>query len=830
MRVCGLRHALTCRTACGVTDEGRCRKRVFGHPPMRRGLCMQVYYAHTDADGRLEHGQLLVDHLKAVAEKAAGFAAPVGASDWARVAGLLHDAGKASDAFQQRLAGAPIKVDHATAGAQLASRVYSANGIGRLLAFAIAGHHGGMPNWAKAGHRTPLKDRLEAKDIEPFEDAFRTIVDLPAESCLSVPSALPHCFTRRPEASTTNDARREVEFGVYFTEQVIFSSLVDADYLDSEHFMQPDLSDARNDMPLSLGELASMLDNHMSILAERAKGAATTTVNAVRAQVLSQCLAASDSEPGIFTLEVPTGGGKTLASLSFALHHALRNGQQRVIIAIPYTSIVEQTAATLKEIFGARNVLEHHSNYDFGQGLRDAGEAQDDERWLRERLLVQNWDAPIIVTTNVQLFESLFSNKPSRCRKVHNIANAVVILDEAQTLPDSLLEPTLAMIQVLADYAGTTTVLCTATQPNLDGCWPFSRRPVPIVDDQEGRLFEPLGRRTSYDCSHIGDAAWSLGELVDCLAAQTQILCVVGTQDGARNIYEALKERPGCEDGVFHLSARMIPEHRSCVIAHMKRRLRDGLPCRVVSTQLIEAGVDVDFPIVLREMAGIDSIVQAAGRCNRGGKLSCGHVIVFECPDIRSSGEAGDSAGASTKPSTRNWLAAMRRLGLETIRAQQDAGEDPFGRAGVRYFFDRRYSSQSGYGVNGLDAHGILRDIAGGEEILGVASTGKFSFEQYAEDYQFIADDSIPVFVPWGEEGMALLERIESGEVSSNLWRALQRFSVSVPRWALEQYESYFRPVGAYYVLETRPGSVSMYSEEVGLLKAGEGELDLLMV
>ena len=791
---------------------------------------MQAYYAHTDEDGCLEHGQLLVDHLKAVADSAAGFAAPVGASDWARVAGLLHDAGKASDAFQRRLAGAPIKVDHATAGEQLASREYPANGIGRLLAFAIAGHHGGMPNWVKTGCRTPLKDRLEAKDIEPFEDAFRTIVDLPAESCLSKPSALPHCFTRRLEASTTNEARREIEFGIYLTEQVIFSSLVDADYLDSERFMQPELSDARNDIPLGLNELTSILDNHMGVLAERAKGAATEAVNAVRAQVLSQCLAASDSEPGIFTLEVPTGGGKTLASLSFALHHALRNGQQRIIIAIPYTSIVEQTAATLKEIFGARNVLEHHSNYDFGQGLRDAGEAQDDERWLRERLLVQNWDAPIIVTTNVQLFESLFSNKPSRCRKVHNITNAVVILDEAQTLPDALLEPTLAMVQALADYAGTTTVLSTATQPNLDGCWPFARRPVSIVDDQEGKLFEPLGRRTSYDCSHIGEAAWSLDELVDCLATHSQILCVVGTQDGARNVYEALRERPGCEDGVFHLSARMVPEHRSCVIARMKQCLRDGLPCRVVSTQLIEAGVDVDFPIVLREMAGIDSIVQAAGRCNRGGKLPCGKVIVFECPDIRPGREARDGKDANTKISTRNWLAAMRQLGLETIRVQSDAGEDPFGRTGVRYFFNRRYGLQSGYGVNGLDACGILRDIAGSNEIAGAASAGKFSFEQYADYYRFIADDGVAVFVPWGEEGVALLARVESGEISSDLWRALQRFSVSVPRWALQQYESYFRPVGAYYVLETRPGSVSLYSEEVGLLKAGEGELDLLMV
>lgn len=795
---------------------------------------MRAYYAHTDAGGNLEHGQLLADHLKAVADRAAEFAAPVGAGAWAYLVGLLHDAGKASDAFQRRLAGAPIRVDHATAGAQLAYRTYPTGGIGRFLAFPIAGHHGGMPNWAKSGRRTPLKERLEAREVEPFEKSFRALVDLPAEAELRTIAELPYCLARLVGLEAEKSALRESAFGLYLTEQVVFSSLVDADYLDTERFMQPELGEARADgagAPSSLDELALILDEHMRTLGERTRLSATGAVNAVRAEVLAQCVAAADSDPGIFTLEVPTGGGKTLASLSFALHHALRNSQQRVIVAIPYTSIVEQTASTLKDIFGARNVLEHHSNYSFGQGLREDGETQDDECRLRERLLVQNWDAPIVVTTNVQLFESLFSNKPSRCRKVHNIANAVVILDEAQTLPDALLEPTLAMIQVLADFAGTSTVLCTATQPNLDAYWPFARRPVPIIDDRDGRLFKPLNGRVAYDCSHIGDDAWALDGLVDCIAEHPQALCIVGTQDGARNIYEAVKGRLECADGIFHLSARMIPEHRSLVIGQIKQRLHDGLPCRVMSTQLIEAGVDVDFPLVLREMAGIDSIIQAAGRCNREGKLPCGQVVVFECPDIRPTSREGDGADMGGKAPTRSWLAAMRRVGLEAIHTMADAGENPFGHAGVRYFFDRRYGLACGFGVNGLDAHGILRDITGCNGTDGAAFAGELSFECYADEYRFITDDGIPVFVPWGEQGKYLLKRVESGEVSSDLWRALQRFSVSVPRWAAQNdYRGYIRTVGAYYVLEDRPGSALLYSEEVGLLKAGEAELDLLMV
>ena len=790
---------------------------------------MSFYYAHTDVEGGLEHGQLLADHLEAVATQAEQFAAPIGAGAWARVIGLLHDAGKASEAFQRRLAGAPIQVDHSTGGAQLASKLYPR--IGTMLSFPIAGHHGGMPNWSKSGRGTPLKERLCSLEVEPFEDAYCSQVELPTEMELCSPDALPACMPASSKSKDTSRDLREMAFGLYLTEQMLFSSLVDADYLDTEHFMQPEMGAARIGRRPSMEDLAHVLDAHMRVIGERSRGSATDAVNNVRAEVLERCVRAAASNPGLFTLEVPTGGGKTLASLSFALHHAVRNGQKRVIVAIPYTSIVEQTASTLKSIFGSENVLEHHSNYDYDHGDASRRQGEDgavEHRAIQERLLVQNWDAPIVVTTNVQLFESLFSAKPSRCRKVHNIANAVIILDEAQMLPDGLLKPTLAMIQALADYARTTTVLCTATQPNLDERWPFPGRPTPIIED-DAELFKPLNGRVRYDCSRVGSQSCNLDELVDLIANHRQALCIVSTQDGARRVYEVVRSLSGCEEGTFHLSARMIPEHRSLIIACIKQRLHDGLDCRVVSTQLIEAGVDVDFPFVLREAAGIDSIIQAAGRCNRGGRLDHGDVVVFECPDIQTT-RAMDGSDKKKSP-TRNWLLQMRHIGLETIGGATAKGYDPFGREGVRRFFARRYDANRGFGTDPLDVHGILYDLVGREGIDGAAVRGKFSFEQYAGDYRFITDDGVPIFVPWGERGEALLARVEAKEVSSDLWCTLQRFSVSIPRWAFQNgYRDYIRPVGPYYVLETRTGSAGLYSEEVGLLKVGEAELDLLLV
>ena len=782
---------------------------------------MTVMYAHTDPTGSLDHGQELLDHLTSVATRARAFAQPVGAGEWAYWTGMLHDAGKASVAFQRRLAGAPIEVDHATGGAQLAAERFP--NVGRMLSFAIAGHHGGMPNWAgtpEGCHRTPLKERL-SKPVEPFRDAYESLVSLPAESRLMDAGSLPNCYT-----STRVGEAKERCFGAYLTAQMIFSSLVDADFLDTESFVTPDRSLARSPGPATIAQLSERLDAYMANLGKRST---SSPVNDVRTEVLRQCVASADADVGLFSLDVPTGGGKTLAALSFGLHHAVRNGQSRVIIAIPFTSIVEQTAGVLKRVFGAENVLEHHSNYGFGDRAagRDSGDTPEGGRTtearlraLRERLLVENWDAPIIVTTNVQLFESLFSNKTSKCRKVHNVANAVVILDEAQTLPDPLLRPTLAMIQALADFANTTTVFCTATPPNLESCWPFASRPRTIVNDRDGSLFSPLLGRVTYDCSHVEEDPLSLDDLAEIMMAEQRCLCVVSSQDGARRVYETLKEAmlaAGGADGLFHLSGRMIPQHRSELIGIIRRRLSEGLPCRVISTQLIEAGVDVDFPLVLREVAGIDSVIQAAGRCNREGRLpEPGRVVVFTCPEIAKHG--------------KNWLNSMRDLGIETINRGRRDGFDPFGPRGVAEFFDRRYGVGHGFGEDGLDRGEIFYELVN-ENGHGRAATCEFSFERYANAYEIIKDDGVAVFVPWGEGGEALLGRIESGEESADLRRSLQRYSLSVPRWLVTgEYADSLRAIGPFHVLEMREGSEGLYSEELGLLRTGEGELQTLCV
>lgn len=746
------------------------------------------------------------DHLEQVAELAAMFARSFGAESWAYTVGLAHDVGKYSDAFQRRILRNGPKVDHATAGAQLVVATYPEL-LGRCLAFPIAGHHGGMPNWASTPgqcSRTPLRERL-SKNIEPYSEGCGKEISLPEADKLIAKDDLPPCFTRADIQST-----EERSFGLYLTEQLLYSSLVDADYLCTEHFMAPELTEIRADSSsVSMSELATILDIHMKKLIESAKPG---PVNDVRSKVLNQCLRAADADAGLFSLEVPTGGGKTLAAMSFALHHAARNGQKRVIVAIPFMSIVEQTAAILKAIFGSENVLEHHSDYEYN----DDGDGSTE----RERLLVENWDAPIIVTTNVQLFESLFSNKPSKCRKIHNAASAVIVLDEAQTLPDALLRPTLAMIQVLADYAGSSTVLCTATQPNLEECWPFPSRPKAIVEDGDGTLFTPLNGRIVYDCAHIGGDQLSLAGLVDSLAEVPQVLCIVSSQDGARRIYEEVKETLRCagpQDGLFHLSARMIPAHRSVFIEEIRRRLDAGLECRVVSTQLIEAGVDVDFPIVFREAAGIDSIIQAAGRCNREGKLEGpGRVVVFECPDLAKK--------------RMNWLGQMRALGLYVIAEGEREGFDPFGAEGVKRFFAQRYGHAQGFGEDGLDKGGIYYDLVERDGV-GMAVSGKFSFESYANAYRIIDDSGISVFVPWGDAGQTILSRVEAGEISPNLRHALQRYSVSVPGWlASTEYSTVFRVVGPFTVLETRMGSESLYSGEVGLLGVGEGELEMLVI
>nr|WP_260620465.1 CRISPR-associated helicase Cas3' [Gordonibacter massiliensis (ex Traore et al. 2017)] len=759
-------------------------------------------YAHTGSDAEdVSTWQTLVEHANEVARRAEEFAAVFGMAPWGRTLGLLHDAGKATAGFQKRLRGGP-SVDHATAGAKIAIDRYDV--YGRLMAYALVGHHGGMPNGIvrtqcsahlRDSLRTPLEERL-GREIESY-DAFFELVDA---GKITLPELQDLGAPMRPGRTFESTASKV--FSLFVLDRFLYSALVDADYLDSERVMTPEAFEVRGAHECaSTKELFAKLEGHMSALMAEAKD---TPVNRARRAVHDDCLAAAAQPTGLFTMTVPTGGGKTLASVAFGLRHAVAHGMDRVIVAIPFTSIVEQTAAVLKKVLGEQNVLEHHSNYDFGD--------LDDERQAEQRLAVQNWDAPIVVTTNVQLFESLFSNKPGKSRKVHNMANSVIILDEAQTLPDSLLAPSLAMLEELAAGYGSSIVLCTATQPALDGLWPFGAKPREIVEHREA-FDEAFGGRVSYEMLGTIEEA----DLVESLVERHEVLCVVGTRGGARTIYDDVVARAvergelahadrAFDEGFFHLSAFMVPAHRSAMLERIRARLADGRRCVVVSTQLVEAGVDVDFPEVYRELAGLDSIVQAAGRCNREGCLPEGGVArVFECS---VDGE---------RPKTNPWLEKMKTIARDVI--DENGGKVDEGL--IPAFFERRYDLES------LDAKGVFAKLTSRKLINSGFTT--MPFEQCAVDYRIIEDDSVPVFVPWGVEGRKLLKELLASENPAWMARSLQRFSVGVPAWLVGKYGDAFDDSLEPFLILKDDGCRSFYREDVGLVAPGGEVLELLI-
>ncbi|WP_417331627.1 CRISPR-associated helicase Cas3' [Gordonibacter urolithinfaciens] len=763
---------------------------------------MTECYAHTGSDlDDASTWQTLSEHANEVARRAEAFAEKFGMGLWGRTLGLLHDAGKASAGFRKRLEGGK-PVDHSTAGAKIAVDRYGAGGW--FMAYALIGHHGGAPNgkvWSECSRsqsaflRTPLKNRLES-EIESYDAFFELMetgeIDLPDIVQLGAPM--------RPGRTFESTARKA--FSVFVLEHFLYSSLVDSDYLDTERFMTPEASEAREARELAnMEELLAKLESHMADLMEKA---GDTPVNRARRSVYEDCLATAVQPSGLYTMTVPTGGGKTLSSMAFGLRHAVEQGMERVIVAIPYTSIVEQTAATLKAIFGAENVVEHHSNYDFHD--------LDDEEKAKQRLAIQNWDAPIVVTTNVQLFESLFSNKPGKSRKVHNMARSVVILDEAQTLPDKLLRPSLAMLEELAAGYGSSIVLCTATQPALEGLWPFGAEPREIVQRRDS-FDEAFGERVAYESLGTIEQA----DLVERIAAHHEVLCVVGTRGLARAVYDDVVARAAergdlsdvkraFDEGYFHLSAFMIPAHRSAMLERIRKRLDRKERCVVVSTQLVEAGVDVDFPEVYRELAGLDSVVQAAGRCNREGRLpGAGTVRVFE---LSINGE---------RQKTETWLEKMKGIARDVIRENGGKVEEGL----IPAFFKTRYDSEC------LDAKGIFQKTATRDLIFDRFET--MPFEQCALDYRIIEDDSVPVFVPWGAEGRALLKELLASKNPAGMAMRLQRFSVGVPIWSIEGYKQAdaVEELEPFLILK-EDGCRSFYREDVGLVAVGEEVLELL--
>lgn len=666
-------------------------------------------YAHTKEGVNEDEWQLLDDHLIGVAEFASGFSAVFGASDWGCLAGKFHDYGKFKPDFQKKLhSNSNAAVDHKSIGARLLSdRLGHA---GKLLSFCIAGHHGGLPDSNHRNLGESLDDILEK--AEPYLNCIPEIssklnsVELPFN----------------PTSA----------FQLSFFTRMLFSALVDADFLDTERFMDSKKF-AMRDAGLSLEILNENLNERIS------KFKPDTDINKLRCEILDHCRERANLNPGLFTLTVPTGGGKTLTSMAFALKHALKHGMRRIIYVIPYTSIIEQNARVFKDIFPPGSVIEHHSNFDDSK-LKDEDEIPF--AGLKHRLACENWDAPIVVTTNVQFFESLFAAKPSRCRKLHNLAGSVVILDEAQMLPVEYLKPCMRVLEELATNYNSSVVLCTATQPALQKSESFTdglEIDAELAPDPD-RMHKKFKRTELQDKGVL-----SLDEVAQEICGAEQGLCIVNTRARAAELFSKIKDEPGAA----HLSALMCPAHRSEVLADIRTQLASGKPCRIVSTQLIEAGVDVSFPVVLRELAGLDSIAQAAGRCNREGELAgMGQVSVFE-PAEGLSGPFRQAAANAQN----------------TLRLHPDDSSSP---QAMHHFFADTYWLKS----DQLDKKNVLEDLN--------SPHGQWDFCTAAKKFRLIENEMVPIIIKFNDKAEKLLRDLVFAEFPAAILRKLQQFTVQV--------------------------------------------------
>lgn len=714
----------------------------------------------------------LEEHLKSVAELSAEFARPFGNDDWAYLMGLWHDLGKYSAEFQSyirsasgfdpdaHLEGSKGRVDHSTAGAIHA--LEKIGDKGRLLAYAIAGHHAGLGDWLNTEvGRSQVSERVKNHDL-----LERVLKAEPPSEILNaqLPSSKP------PAGLSREDTALWI--------RMLFSCLVDADFLDTEEFMNANLSAERANN-IELSTLRSVLRQHFTSVIDAAPA---TAVNNIRQEVRKECLDAAVKSPGIFRLTVPTGGGKTLSSMAFALEHAVKYQKRRIIYAIPYTSIVEQTCNVFRNIFGHEAVLEHHSNFD------------PDMETAKSRLACENWDAPIVVTTNVQLFESLFASRTSRTRKLHRIVESVIVLDEAQLIPTDFFQPILDAINALSNAFGVTFVLSTATQPSLEmqeDASPFRglAKIQDIVSDPVA-LYSKL-QRVEVKMPLDINTPISPHRLAEELLQHDRVLCILNRKDECRELFELMPA------DTFHLSGYMCGQHRSEIIAAIKNRLMQGLPIRVISTQLVEAGVDLDFPVVYRAFCGLDSLAQAAGRCNREGKLPMGTVHVFV------------SWKKTPRGHLRHMEAAFREV-LHSVCITSLLEPESFD-----HYFRHLYWIK---GKEGLDTKHICRELL-------PDSTLSINFRTASLNFKLI-DDNLQknIFVRF-QDGSQLIETLRKNGPERWLLRKLQRFSISIPTYIFTEL------VRKAEIEEVQPGFFAqsfdgLYHPKIGFLGSGEVIMD----
>ena len=691
------------------------------------------------------------EHCIGVAELAKQFASEFGMGNWGYVLGILHDKGKEKKEFQeyiQDVNGIPGHKHwtkkgkaHAYVGALLAQGLYGKVAT-TFFGNAICGHHAGLYDYFE------LEKMISSSDL-PSEVQMQT------------------------DAIQLNKAKFTLtENQINHLVRVLFSCLVDADYLDTEKFMNVSSASQRGHHK-KLSELLILLEDHFCKLNNNSED---STVNVIRRCVQEQCIKMSSGENGFYSLTVPTGGGKTLSSLLWAMRHAVCNGQKRIIIAIPYTSIIVQTASVLKSIFGEENVLEHHSQFTIDSII-------DKDIRLKAKLASENWDYPIVVTTNVQLFESMFSNKPSDCRKLHNIANSVIILDEVQTLPTDYLQPIVDALKSYQRMFGISVLFTTASQPVLsgliEGCNPKAAFQgidgITEIIPKEYALHDRLRRV----CLEIDNTGSTYDEIADRLSRHDKVLCIVNTRNDAREIFKRLPK----EGMTIHLSRMMCPRHVTKAIQEIKQALsyNSETVIRVVATQLIEAGVDIDFPVVYRQEAGLDSILQAAGRCNREGKLDMATAYVFSLSvEHKLYGSIIDANNA--------------RLNMVNVN-------DWFAPETMTEYFRQLYCRKETFDKKGIKT--LLYKPA------------EMCFEKAAKKFRLIEETGKTVYVNM-DDSLELIERLKSDGITYSLMKELSQYSVNIHErdfQKLNSYEAIEEVIEGIYVVKDR----AQYDENIGL-------------
>ena len=692
---------------------------------------MSTYYAHSNEYDQSKW-QSLNDHLRNASELAYDLGSDAGVSTLAQIAARLHDIGKYTQAFQRKLEGAHIRVDHSTAGAQevfnLFQQTPNQKMLATLLAYCIAGHHSGLPDY---GSPTDVETdgtlwARQKKQPQVYSD-YKTEID-PAMLVL-------------PERLSIRPIKDYPGFSLAFLTRMVYSTLVDADFLETETFMNG--GEKPRGGYASIEALCQQFNKFLQQFNNP-----TNPINQKRTETLKACIRKAAEKPGFFTLTVPTGGGKTFASMAFALNHAVAHGLKRVIYVIPYTSIIEQNAAEFKRCLGDENILEHHSNFDWEQYKHGVDtETLDDQTnsiYGKLKLAAENWDIPIVVTTNVQFFESLFANRSSRCRKLHNLAKAVIIFDEAQMLPREYVQPCMYAVYELVENYGASAVFCTATQPSLQRFLPAGTQIQELAPDPQA-LFNFYRRVQVKNAGKVSDA-----DLIEQVNGQPQALCIVNTRKHAKGLFDGLTA-----EGRFHLSTLMCPAHRKETITTIRKRLKEGQPCRVVSTQIMEAGIDVDFPVGYRAISGLDSIIQAAGRVNREGRQASGDVFVFD----------PDSLFVKRTP-------AYIRQGAEVAKSiLRKFNHDPVSIAAIEAYFNLLYGLQDS---QAFDAKGILACFEKGTGDLN------FDFKTAADKFKLIENKTVSVIIPYNDDVVALLQALPFSQYPASFARKLQVYTVNI--------------------------------------------------